>query len=81
MRANFTIPGWVAFREVECSQKGTFILLTKEENFEFAKKAKLIPVSNMEDALKIAYEKCGTPNPKVTVMPQGANTFPILKDK
>lgn len=81
LRANFTIPGWVAFREVECSQKGTFILLTKEENFEFAKKAKLIPVSNMEDALKIAYEKCGTANPKVTVMPQGANTFPILKDK
>ncbi|MFZ5945550.1 MAG: nickel-dependent lactate racemase [Bacillota bacterium] len=81
LRENFTIPGWVAFKEVECSEKGTFILLTKEENFEFARKAKLIPVSNMEDALKIAYEKCGTANPKITVMPQGANTFPILKNK
>lgn len=78
LRENFTIPGWVAFREVECSEKGTFILLTKEENFEFAKSAKLIPVSTMEDALKVAYEKCGTNNPKVTIMPQGANTFPIL---
>jgi len=81
LRENFTIPGWVAFKEVECSEKGTFILLTKEENFDFARKAKLIPVSNMDDALKIAYEKCGTTSPKVTVMPQGANTFPILKNK
>lgn len=79
LRENFTIPGWVAFKEVECSEKGTFILVTKEDNFDFARKAKLIPVSNMEDALKIAYEKCGTLNPKITVMPQGANTFPLLK--
>lgn len=79
LRANFTIPGWVAFKEVECSDKGPFILLTKPENAEFAKKAKLIPVASIEDALKIAYEKCGTPNPKITVMPQGANTFPIVK--
>ncbi|MDW7673900.1 MAG: nickel-dependent lactate racemase [Bacillota bacterium] len=78
LRANFTIPGWVAFKEVECSDKGTFIMLTREENFDFAKKAKLIPVSNIEDALKIAYEKCGVANPKITVMPQGANTFPII---
>ncbi|MFZ7102368.1 MAG: nickel-dependent lactate racemase [Peptococcaceae bacterium] len=81
LRENFTIPGWVAFKEVECSEKGTFILLTKEENFDFAKKAKLIPVSNIEDALKIAYEKCGVKSPKITVMPQGANTFPILKNR
>jgi len=79
LRANFTIPGWVAFKEVECSDKGAFILLTKPENVEFAKKAKLIPVTSIEDALKIAYEKCATPNPKVTIMPQGANTFPIVK--
>ncbi len=79
LRANFTIPGWVAFKEVECSDKGSYVMLTKPENAEFAKKAKLIPVSTIEDALKIAYEKCGTDNPKVTVMPQGANTFPIIK--
>ena len=78
LRENFTIPGWVAFKEAECSTKGPFILLTKPENADFAKKANLIPVTSIEDALKIAYEKCNTPNPKVTVMPQGANTFPIL---
>ncbi|MDW7674921.1 MAG: nickel-dependent lactate racemase [Bacillota bacterium] len=78
LRESFTIPGWVAFKEVECSDKGPFILLTKEENKEFAQKAKLLPVTNIEDALKLAYEKCGTDKPKITVMPQGANTFPIL---
>lgn len=78
LRESFTIPGWVAFKEAECSKKGPFILVTKPENADFAKKANLIPVTSIEDALKIAYEKCGTPNPKVTVMPQGANTFPIV---
>jgi nickel-dependent lactate racemase len=79
LRENFTIPGWVAFKEVECSNKGSFILMTKPENAEFARKAKLIPVFSIDEALKLAYEKCGTDNPKVTIMPQGANTFPIIK--
>jgi hypothetical protein len=34
----------------------------------------------MGEALEIAYKKCGTDNPKITVMPQAANTFPILKE-
>lgn len=78
LRENFTIPGWVAFKEVECSDHGTFIILTKPENAEFAKKAKLVPVFSMEEAMSIAYEKCGVERPKITVMPQGANTFPIV---
>ncbi len=77
LRDNFTIPGWVAFKEVECSDHGTFIILTKAENAEFARKAKLIPAFSMEEAMAIAYEKCGVEKPKITVMPQGANTFPI----
>ncbi len=78
LRENFTIPGWVAFKEVECSDHGTFIILTKAENAEFARKAKLIPAFSMEEAMEIAYEKCGVEKPKITVMPQGANTFPII---
>ena len=78
LREDFTIPGWVAFREAECSKKGPFILVTKLENADFAKKANLIPATSIDDALKIAYEKCGTSTPTVTVMPQGANTFPIV---
>ena len=41
--------------------------------------AQVCDVSDAERALKIAYEKCGTDCPKITIMPQGANTFPILQ--
>ncbi len=43
------------------------------------KNTRFTPAATIEEALKIAYEKCGTKSPKITVMPQGANTFPILK--
>ncbi|WP_425059533.1 Lactate racemase [Sporomusa carbonis] len=81
LRENFTIPGWVAFREMECGAKGTFIMVTKPENAGLIRKANMIPVTNMEDALRLAYEKCGTRQPKITVMPQGANTLPLLQEK
>jgi hypothetical protein len=55
------------------------VLLTRKENAEFTARAKFRPTSDMEEALRLAYELCGTPNPKITVMPQGANTLPILK--
>jgi hypothetical protein len=35
----------------------------------------------MDEALRLAYEKCGTKDPKITIMPQGANTFPMLVKK
>lgn len=79
LRENFTIAGWVALKEMECNDKGPFILLTKKENFDLVKKAKFTPASSIDEALKLAYEKCGTKNPRITVMPQGANTFPILR--
>ncbi|MEW6661934.1 MAG: nickel-dependent lactate racemase [Bacillota bacterium] len=79
LRKNFTIPGWVAFKEVECAVNGTYILVTKPENFDLVRKAKLIPIATIGDALEIAYQKCGTAQPKITVMPHGANTLPILK--
>ncbi len=81
VRNNFLISGWVAVRQLESVDKGNFILLTREENKELASKAGFTAVSDMETAMKIAYETCGTKNPKVTVMPNGANTFPILKQK
>ena len=79
VRKNFLISGWVAVRQLEYSSLGTIIMVTRKENIELAKKAGLLGVTSIEDALKIAYEKCGSDNPTVTVMPQGANTFPILK--
>jgi nickel-dependent lactate racemase len=80
LRENFTIAGWTALKELECHDKGHYILLTRKGNADFARRAKLHPVSNMGEALEIAYKRCGTDNPKITVMPQGANTLPILNE-
>jgi nickel-dependent lactate racemase len=81
VRANFLISGWVAVRQLEYGRKGTMILLTRQENLELAKRPGLLAVSTMEEALRLAYEKCRTKNPKITIMPQGANTFPMLVPK
>jgi hypothetical protein len=79
LRENFTIAGWVAFKQIECNNKGPFILLTRRENFDRIKNTRFTPAGTMEEALKIAYEKCGTKSPRISIMPQGANTFPVLK--
>jgi hypothetical protein len=56
----------------------TIILVTEPENFEFARKAHVQPVSTMADALDMTYRRCGSDKPTIAVMPKGANTFPIL---
>lgn len=77
LRANFGIPGWVVYKEMECSSIATFIMVTKEENAELVRKANMIPAVTMEEALRIAGEKCTTDKPQFIVMPQGANTVPL----
>ena len=79
VRENFLISGWVAVRQLEYANLGLIILVTQEKNIEVSKNAGVIGVTTMEEALKIAYEKCGCDAPKFTIMPQGANTFPILE--
>jgi len=79
VRANYLMPGWTAIKQIEYSNMGTIILLTRPENNEMARRAAVLPVNSMGEALEKAYEKCGTDTPKVTVMPQGANTFPIYE--
>ena len=81
LRENFTIAGWVALKELECNKKGPFILVTKKENLDLVRKTGFTAAGDMEEALKLAYEKCGAKNPRITIMPQGANTFPLLKKK
>jgi nickel-dependent lactate racemase len=81
LRADFTIPGWVAFKEVECSDIATYIMVTRPENVELVGKAGIIPVTTMEEALEQAYRHCGTDRPRIILMPQGANTLPVLRAK
>ena len=77
-RANFLISGWIAIKQLEYKEMGTIILVTEPGNFDFARKAHVEPVSNMTDALALAYRRCGSAKPSITIMPQGANTFPII---
>jgi len=79
LRQDFGIPGWVALKEVECSNQATYILVTRAENAGFLAKTSMIPATSIEEALQIARGKCGTATPTHTVMPQGANTLPILR--
>ncbi len=75
LRKDFAIAGWTALKELECEDKGYYIILTEEQNFDLARKARLDPVTNMSDALAMAYQKCGSADPKITVMPQPQNVL------
>ena len=77
-RANFLISGWLAIKQLEYKEMGTIILITEPENFEHARKAHVTPVATMAEALDMAYRKCGSEQPGITVMPKGANTFPLI---
>ena len=77
-RDNFLISSWLAIRQMEYKNQGTIILLTEKENMDMARRAHVEPVSTISAALELAYQKCDTPTPQITVMPQGANTSPIM---
>ena len=79
LRDNFGIPGWVALKELECARHATYIFVTRAENTELLTKIGMIATTSIEEALAIAREKCAAAKPLYTVMPQGANTLPILK--
>jgi nickel-dependent lactate racemase len=81
LRADFTIPGWVAWKEVECGQIASFIMVTRPGNAELVRKAGMLPVVTMEEALEAAYRLCRAEQPKITLMPQGANTLPVSRAK
>ncbi len=39
------------------------------------------PVFSADEALRLAYKLCGLDRPKITLMPFGANTFPLYAEK
>jgi lactate racemase len=80
LRKDYDLPGWVALRHSECCRDNQVILLTRPGNEDYARTAKLHPVFSMEEALNLAYKKCGLDRPRITVMPFGANTFPLLSE-
>lgn len=81
LRADFSLPGMVALKEMECSDIATFIMVTRPDNFELVQKARMIPATTLDEAMRIAQEKYQTTKPRFIVMPQGANTLPLLMGK
>jgi lactate racemase len=79
LRADYALAGWLAFHQFEYRDRGLIILVTQEENFGYAEKAQLIPAATIADALRMAYAHCGSARPRIAVLPQGANTLPVLK--
>ena len=78
-RQNFIISSWLAVKQLEYKDMGNMFIYTEAKNLELAKKAHMEPFSDFDQLLAAAKERSGKEHPKYIVMPQGANTLPILK--
>ncbi len=81
LRADYTIAGWCALITREYCRESPTIMLTRPENAELARRAGLIPAATIAEALKQAFAMCGKNCPTITVMPQGANTLPLMRGR
>jgi nickel-dependent lactate racemase len=80
VRADFTVPFYVAFYMCCLARHFSIILVTEPENFANAKKTGAIPASTLEEAWKIAECKLkeqGKENYTVNIMPYGGDTLPV----
>lgn len=79
LRTNFTVPGYAAYYSVRAARHAHFIVVTlpSEENFTLIKKVGMTPVASLEEGIQLASDWLGK-RPKTILMPQAANTFPIL---
>jgi nickel-dependent lactate racemase len=80
LRASFHLDGWVALKQLECNTKGRFLLVTRPENAEALQSTGFTVCAGIAEALSIAYRECGSPSPRITVMPQASLTLPILPE-
>ena len=81
VRADFTVPFYVAFYMCCLARHFTIILVTEPENFANAKKTGAIPAATLEEAWKIAECKLkeqGKENYIINIMPYGGDTLPVL---
>jgi lactate racemase len=79
LRECFFLDGWVAMKQIECGLKGQIILVSRPENIPILKRAGLTAVDDLKTAMRMAYQACAVQTPKVTVMPQGSLTLPVLR--
>lgn len=79
VRANFTIPGFIAFKLSEIAKTNTVIVVTKPENADFIRKTGYIPATSADEALALAKKALGKEEFTITCMTHAANTAPLLK--
>lgn len=76
LKQNFTVPGYAAYKAAYAAKYRKLILVSALEE-EVVKKLGFIPAKSPEEALSLAYSLTGE-HRKITLMPYGANTLPIL---
>jgi len=81
LRKAFTVPGFIALKSGMCFKQKPYIIVTLPENKAFVEKTGMIYAESIEQAMAMAAEKLGRCDFKVTVMPHGANTVPLLTMK
>lgn len=82
VRADFSIPAFVAFKTRCIVNSLTTYLVTKPENFEFVRQTGQIPVASLEEAWLLAQQelaKHGKDDYKITIMGHASATMPVLE--
>lgn len=80
LRASFSVPGFAALKIGQISQKIPLIVVSLPQNRDFLEKAGVIAASSVDEAMAIARRFIGRDNYSITVMPNAADTLPVLKD-
>lgn len=82
VRADFSIPAFVAFKTRCIVNSLTTYLVTKPENFEFVRQTGQIPVASLEEAWLLTQQelaKQGKDDYKITIMGHASATMPALE--
>lgn len=82
VRADFSIPAFVAFKTRCIVNSLTTYLVTKPENFEFVRQTGQIPVASLEEAWLLTQQelaKQGKDDYKITIMGHASATMSVLE--
>ncbi|WP_026478504.1 NPN-dependent 2-hydroxyacid racemase, LarAH10 family [Alkaliphilus transvaalensis] len=76
LKQNFTVPGYAAYKTAYTAKYRKLILISALPKV-VVEELGFIPAKSVEEALNLAYQ-ISSKNPKITLMPYGGNTLPIM---
>ncbi len=82
IRADFSMPAFVALKARGIVNKLTVYFVTRKENFDFVRRTGQIPVATLAEAWELAQRKLveqGKKDYKITIMSYAPATLPILE--